>query len=242
MRALRQVQGYHYWQLIKVRFRLIMFVLIILILTVGHQVSDSAYPHAIAQFFAAPTAFEIAHGEIVFPVFWLGYFSFPLIIVNNSFQQLWQAHAVQLRGFQFSKLSFGRLNLQLLSLTALAIDGLTIVSLWLAQSWWPKVAFSVGSIKGATAWALWAMILFLDLLLLLMVQQICNLISPAIGLIIPVILLVLTIYWPNPQNPLGLSIYSRLPAFQPASVLWLLGCLVLLIGGYLISYRYLENH
>ncbi|CAJ1225001.1 hypothetical protein [Lactiplantibacillus xiangfangensis] len=242
MRTLRQVQGYHYWQLIKVRFRLIMPVLISLMLTVGYQVTDSNYPHAIAQFFAAPTAVELAHGEITFPVFWLGYFCFPLIIVNNSFQQLWQAHAVQLRGFQFSKLSFGRLNLQLLGLTALAIDGLTIVTLWLTQSWWSKVAFSVGPIKGASAWALWAAILFLELLLLLMVQQLCNIVSPAIGLIIPVVLLVLTIYWPNPQNPLGLAIYSRLPALQPASVLWLLGCLVLLIGGYLISYRYLENH
>ncbi|MGJ8731081.1 hypothetical protein ACRW9N_11480 [Listeria aquatica] len=236
MKALIKVQFYYFRQLVQKRFLYLMMVIILTEIILAIQLKDNPQTSMFSLFFYGTSFHDVASNRVQIPVLWFCFFTIPLFIIGNSLQALWEKYSVQLRGNGFSQFQFGIINTFFLYLIAFA---------------YTSIAFAIASfcqklITGTHTWLqisethhpfLFFAILLGSVLVLLFIQQICALFSPIAGIVIPIIILIVSIYTSVKWNLLNLAMLARFSYYSNFDCFYIYITLIILSAGYLIVYK-----
>lgn len=138
---------------------------------------------------------EIELNMVRLPIFWLSYFYGISLILLDTFVQLNKTRAVVLRGMQVSAKKYNFSILCIMNLLCFLYSGIIF---WIIMANDRKII----------DYRLW-LVMYLGTLFFIVVQNIFSKYNLILGLIIPLILLVLTIYIPWQQNPLNSLMLAR---------------------------------
>lgn len=236
MKSLIKVQFYYFGQLIQKRFLYLLAIIILTEIIVAIQLKDNPQTSIFSLFFYGTSFHDVASNRVQIPVLWFCFFTIPLFMISNSLQILWDKHSIQLRGKGFSQFEFGLINVSFLYLIALTYAGITFFIL----------AFCQKLITGTHAWLqiaetsqpfLFFFILLGILLVLLFIQQICSLFSPVVGIVVPIIILIVSIYTGTKWNLLNLTMLARFPYYSNFDCFYIYIVLFILNISYLIIYK-----
>lgn len=186
------------WQII--RYRFLFWGVLIGLLIIVQSVLFRANPH-----FSLYLAWFRGIDYLIkyLPVSWLIYFITPLLIVLNSFQELWHVRRVQLRGQQYSLFNFLTVNLELIGVIAVVFTALAELLMILCTKILDLQELSIGTFHGLQALLLLFIVNFLGTFLLLVLQALISRYNAPLGIVIPLVLLIITAYTSWPLNPLN---------------------------------------
>lgn len=186
------------WQII--RYRFLFWGALIGLLIIVQSVLFRANPHfSLYLAWFRGTDYLIKY----LPVSWLIYFITPLLIVLNSFQELWHVRGVQLRGQQYSLFNFLTVNLELIGVIAVVFTALAELLMILCTKIFNLQELSIGAFHGLQALLLLFIVNFLGTFLLLVLQALISRYNAPLGIVIPLVLLIITAYTSWPLNPLN---------------------------------------
>lgn len=200
-------QFLYFWQLIKVRFLSWLLLICLFLLVAGGFMRNGRSANIMV--FQGLGLAEIRAGIRDFPVLWFGYFFFPLMISLNIFKELWISRVMQLRGQQIKPSHFSWVNVILQLLLAAVYVLASNACLWLKDLLCGNSPLVLGPWQGGAAELHWMLIAWLGVSSLLLIQASCSELTPALGLIMPIVLLVSTSLTAWSGNPLNVLMLSR---------------------------------
>ncbi|MDF7638421.1 rhodopsin [Lactobacillus sp. ESL0791] len=192
------------WQIIRTRLIMWLILICLAIGVVSAQLVGNPYTSGFTLFFQGVT-FQ----EIHFPAFWFSYFAVPLLILLNGLRQLWETRTMHLRGLQFAPYKFALINLVLLVLLTLFYVGITIFTLAVCTSLFKLPGLQIGQLKNSQAILSLSVINCLGIYFLLLLQILFSNLHPAIGVIVPFSMLIMTPYTAWHNNPLNALMLAR---------------------------------
>lgn len=186
------------WQII--RYRFLFWGVLIGLLIIVQSALFRANPHfSLYLAWFRGTDYLIKY----LPVSWLIYFITPLLIVLNSFQELWYVRGVQLRGQQYSLINFLTVNLELIGVIAVVFTASAELLMILCTKIFNLQELSIGAFHGLQALLLLFIVNFWGTFLLLVLQAVISHYNAPLGIVIPLVLLIITAYTSWPLNPLN---------------------------------------
>ncbi|MCT4457678.1 hypothetical protein EFP00_09685 [Lactiplantibacillus paraplantarum] len=233
MTILIKVQFQHLIALI--RMRLIGLLTGFLLILFVEAIRLNPMQSSLERIATGPSLATVASGNPYLPIFWIALLILPTLIVGNGIQNMWQSLFQQIKGLGFSKRQFGIVNVILLILINLGY--LIAIQLLLAL----VDLFTLGvhrMLNGETLHnhVYLSVNLFLALLLLSLVQQIFSWLHRGFLLIMPLVLLVYTAFTAHVQNPLNLTMWSRISEVHSLQSFICAGFVALMIVGYIYFY------
>lgn len=205
MKQLFWDQLLYLWQIIKQR--LLFWLILISLAIVLSNIPFSTNPHySVFTSFFAGVDFITIH----LPINWFIYFIIPMLIMLNSFRQLWHARVIQLRGLQYSARTYAKINIELLGLISLVYVLITESIQTLCTLLLQLPMLRINYLSGVETLGLNCLVNWLGILWLLLLQAIINHFNAPLGIIIPITLLIATVYtlWKN--NPLNSLMLLRI--------------------------------
>ncbi|WP_407887532.1 hypothetical protein [Levilactobacillus sp. N40-8-2] len=186
-----------------------------------------------------PSFEMIKTGHPYLPIFWILLLVLPMFIIGDSFNQIHQKLLWQIKSQRFTKRQVGLINLSFLVLLVLgyiAVIQTTMISVDLIS-----LGFA-GFLKHhlIAQYLAFNLMLFMSLLSLLVVQQLCGWIYRLFLLLVPILLVVYTAFSINTLNPLNLTMASRKMIMPHTSIVELLVGSLLLSMTYVLIYGKLE--
>lgn len=151
--------------------------------------------HLVNYLFDGVSFKEIELNMVRLPIFWLSYFYGISLILLDTFVQLNKTRAVVLRGMQVSAKKYNFSILCIMNLLCFMYSGIVF---WII----------IANDRKIIDYRLW-LVMYLGTLFFIVVQNIFSKYNLILGLIIPLVLLVLTIYIPWQQNPLNSLMLAR---------------------------------
>lgn len=234
MWRLFQNQFFFYWHIIRIRLLFWLIFMNLAIITLAFQIAGNPHTSVINLFFEGTSYAVVETHHVVLPVLWFVYFFAPLLISLNSFNQLWQARTMHLRGLQIPPRQFANVNLLLLGFITTTYCASTITSMFLASIATPRAAHSTTPVTFSELLCLTCLGVFT----LLLIQTIGNRFNPPLALVVPAATLIATAYTAARHNPFGFLMLSRLTTsgIWNAIIIWL-GLAIAMTLGYVIIDR-----
>jgi len=186
-----------------------------------------------------PSFDMIKVGHPYLPIFWILLLALPTFIIGDSFNQIHQKLLPQIKSQRFIKRQVGLSNLLFLVLLVLAYIGIiqtTIISIDFVSLGFTSFL----RLNLIEHYLSFDFLLFMSLLSLLVIQQLCGWIYRNFLLLGPLLLVVYTAVSINMLNPLNLTIASRLMVMPYESIIELLIDSLLLSIAYVLIYGKLE--
>ncbi|WP_395323544.1 hypothetical protein [Levilactobacillus parabrevis] len=180
-----------------------------------------------------PSFEMIKAGQLYLPIFWILLLVLPTFIIGDSFNQIHQRLFSQIKSQRFTKNQVGLINLSFLVLLVLGYMGVVQITMILVDL--TSLGFT-GFLKHNLIeyYLTFNFILFMSLLSLLILQQLCGWIAKILLLLVPTLLVVYTVFSINTLNPLNLTMASRRMVMPHTSII------ELLIGSLLLSIAYVS--
>lgn len=203
MKRLFLDQLLYLWQII--RFRFIFWVLIIDLLIITQSILFGSNPKfsPLLTWFQGIDLLSVSQQHVEMPIIWLIYFFTPLLVILNSFQDLWSIRGQQLRGQQYSHGNFLITNLELMGIITFAFNMLTELPIIIFTYIFGPFNLKMGCFHGLKALLILIIINFLGIFLLLVLQALISRYNAPLGIVIPLVLLIITAYTSWPLNPLN---------------------------------------
>jgi len=228
MRRLFYTQACYYYEIIKKRFWGLTGAYLIIV--IGYFGRLPRRRSLLNTILTGPDFEAIKQGYPYLPPFWLMIMILPAFIIGDSFGAIQAGLFSKAKGLGFSKREFGLNNLLLITATNLCYLATILIALLMAevttagsqgfmQSGWPISYQDLG------------LRLFLILMLLSLIQQICGWLNRVLLLLVPMVALVYTDFTVAMWNPLNLVLWPRMRLIGNEIVtLTIVGCLMLAIG------------
>lgn len=180
-----------------------------------------------------PSFEMIKAGQLYLPIFWILLLVLPTFIIGDSFNQIHQRLFSQIKSQRFTKNQVGLINLSFLVLLVLGYMGVVQITMILVDL--TSLGFT-GFLKHNLIeyYLTFNFILFMSLLSLLILQQLCGWIAKILLLLVPTLLVVYTVFSINTLNPLNLTMASRRMVMPHTSII------ELLIGSLLLGIAYVS--
>ncbi len=199
--------------------------------------------HAYNSILEMPTngpSFEmIQAGHPYLPIFWMLLLTLPLFIVGDSFNQVHQKLLSQIKGQRFTKSQVGLVNLSFLISLVLGYIGVIQLTTTLVDL--NSLGFT-DFLKHhlIEQYLSFNFILFLSLLSILVIQQLCGWINRIFLLLAPILLVVYTAFSVNRLNPLNLTMATRRTVMPQTAIVELIVGSLLLCVAYVLIYGKFE--
>lgn len=222
----------YFWFII--RTRLLFWLSLICLVTLASAFIFKGNPHFTGyNLVFSGISFDLVRDQhFSFPVLWFVYFIIPLLIILNSFQVLWRNRIIQIRGMGFPPSYFSWINLMLITLFTLGYAFVTVTIATVAVLVTKNPFPNYGSLSGISGFLTLVLLNTLGIILLLLLQEIIAVFNRALGLIMSVSWLIITIYTASKFNPLNYLMISRVNSLNIVAILLYLvitDCLALLI-------------
>lgn len=183
------------WYEIRKRSLAWIIILGLSIFLLKNNIPITSKIHLVNYLFDGVSFKEIELNMVRLPIFWLSYFYGISLILLDTFVQLNKTRAVVLRGMQVSAKKYNFSILCIMNLLCFLYSGIIF---WIIMANDRKII----------DYRLW-LVMYLGTLFFIVVQNIFSKYNLILGLIIPLIFLVLTIYIPWQQNPLNSLMLAR---------------------------------
>lgn len=228
-----------FWHIIRTRF--LFWLIFISLIILSTQITGNPHLTVFSLFFDGVSYATVETHRVTLPILWFAYFFVPLLILLNSFQQLWRTRTLHLRGLQISPRRFSKVNLLLIALVTTVYDVLLITVMLITSTTVYSAELHVGNWNGALAVGGLFCITWLGVFLLLLLQAIGNRFNPPLALIIPASILIMTAYTAFRRNPLSYLMLTRITETNAWCPILILLSITILTGlGYLVIERSLN--
>lgn len=225
MKKLLKNQAIYFYYLIKNRFLLFMVLLFLMELILFIQTKNNPHNILLNYFFRGVSFEELKQQQVVFPVLWFSFFIIPILIINDTFLELWKSFSLHLRGLKYKKKDFGIINLCLLG-------GLSvfyfILSMGMIMMSIQKNSFQIASYSNLESFFIFSVCLFFNLLIILILNMILSLYSVPLSLMFSCLYLLFAIYSKN-NIFLNSSMISRLNSINVWTDLVVMVCSILFL-------------
>ncbi|MFT8501117.1 MAG: rhodopsin, partial [Lacticaseibacillus paracasei] len=114
-----------FWHIIRTRF--LFWLIFISLIILSTRIAGNPHLTVFSLFFDGVSYATVETHRVTLPILWFAYFFVPLLILLNSFQQLWRTRTLHLRGLQISPRRFSKVNLLLIALVTTVYDVLLII-------------------------------------------------------------------------------------------------------------------
>ena len=172
-----------------------IIILSLSIILLKNNLPAASNIHLVNFLFDGVSFKEIELNMVRLPIFWLSFFYGICLVLLNVFARLNKTRATILRGMQVSIKKYNFSILCIMNLFCLVYSGIVF---WIIMA----------SDRTIIDYKLWP-VMYLGSLFLVVVQNVVSKYNPVLGLIMPMILSILTIYIPWQQNPLNSLMLAR---------------------------------
>ncbi|MDF7681919.1 rhodopsin [Lactobacillus sp. ESL0679] len=200
----------YFWQIIRYRCLTWLAFISLAIVMISMQLVGNPHESAFTAFFQGVSFIQVFQHQVQLPVMWFSYFIIPSLILLNGLQELWQSRTLHLRGLQFAPRKFVQINFVLLALLAIIYSGVTILVLAMSAQLLSLPKLRIGNYVGIQSVLLLFLINCLGIYFLLLLQAAINNFNSALGVMVPLCLLIITAYTAWQNNPLNSLMLVRM--------------------------------